>query len=111
MAVWNIDVAAARAVISTTAASVAGLDAPLAKMQTAVEGIAGAVPSAQVQEALGALVETGMVPATKAVMERSTAVLTGTSEAISHYANGDLAMASTAAASAATVHGPRSGLQ
>lgn len=73
-------------------------------MQGAVEGIAAAVPSAQVQEALGALIENGLVPAGTDVLERSTTVLTGTSEAVSHYANGDLSMASTAAASASTVN-------
>ncbi|PRB32710.1 hypothetical protein CQ020_22690 [Arthrobacter sp. MYb23] len=104
MAVWSIDVGTARAVISSTASSVSALEEPLARLQGAVEGIAAAVPSAQIQEALGALIENGVVPATTDVLERSTAVLAGTSEAVSHYANGDLAMASTAASSASTVH-------
>jgi hypothetical protein len=104
MAVWSIDVTAARAVISAAASSVDGLDEPVARMQAAVEGIAAAVPSAQVQEALGGLLEKGLVPATTDVLARSTAVLSGTTEAVGFYANGDLTMASTAAtASAGTV--------
>ncbi|MFE4197621.1 DUF6507 family protein [Paenarthrobacter sp. NPDC056912] len=104
MVVWNIDVGTARAVISLTAGSVAGLDIPLSTMQAAVEGIATAVPSGQVQQALGALVENGLVRASTDVIERSSTVLSGTSEAVTFYVSGDMSMASAAASSAATVY-------
>ncbi|MFF2317388.1 DUF6507 family protein [Arthrobacter sp. NPDC058097] len=101
---WNIDVPAARGVISSTAASVSDLQRPLEQMRSAVEGLAAAVPSAVVQQALGSLLEMTLSPAVKDVVDRSTTVVSGTSGAVGHYVNGDLVMASTAASSAASIH-------
>jgi hypothetical protein len=103
---WNIDVAGTRGVISSAAASVSELQGPLEQMQGAVEGVAAAIPSAVVQQALGSLLETAVVPAAKDILDRSAAVLSGTSEAVGHYVNGDLSMASLAARNAVSIHVP-----
>lgn len=98
---WSIDVPGTRAVISSTATSIAGLEDSVTALNAAFAGIAGAVPSPVVQQALGSVVEASVVPAVRNVINGGVAVVTGTSQAVGHYESGDLVMAATAMRSSA----------
>lgn len=100
---WNIDVPATQSVIAATATSVADLQEPIGQLQASLLGVAGSVPSPVVQAALGALVDTVIVPVTQELVSRSVTVLESTAEAVGHYSAGDLTMASTAARGAASM--------
>jgi hypothetical protein len=100
---WNIDVPASQSVIASAATSVADLQEPIAQLQGALLGVSASVPSPVVQAALGALVDTVMVPVTQELVSKSVTVLESTAEAVGHYSAGDLTMASNAARGAAAM--------
>lgn len=80
----------------------AGLEDELAALDGALKGVLQAAPAAVVQQALAEAVQEGVVPEVRGMFASSKAALNGTSEAISHYEAGDLAMAATAMRNAAS---------
>jgi hypothetical protein len=98
---WSIDVDASRAIIAGSAAQIRDLEVPLVQLSGALSGIVGAIPSSVVQAALAAFEEASLGPAAQRVLTGGAAVVSGTSQAVMHYANGDLTMAQTAMRSTA----------
>jgi Family of unknown function (DUF6507) len=100
---WSIDVLSSRAVIAAARSAMAGLEDELSVLDAAVGGVTQAVPAAVVQQAFAEAMSLGVEPEVRGMLASSNAALDAASMAISHYENGDLAMAATAMRSAVLV--------
>ncbi|MFK0010112.1 DUF6507 family protein [Paenarthrobacter sp. NPDC090520] len=100
MAVWDIDVPGTHGVLAAASKAVTGLQTPVKSLGAALEGVAGAVPSTVVVQALGGVAEDGLGPDLTGAVLSAGAALSGTTEAVGHYVAGDQAMATIAEKSA-----------
>ncbi|MFJ4171655.1 DUF6507 family protein [Paenarthrobacter sp. NPDC089714] len=100
MAVWDIDVPGTHGVLTAASKAVTGLQTPVKSLGAALEGVAGAVPSTVVVQALGGFAENGLSPDLTGAVLSAGAALSGTTEAVGHYVAGDQAMATIAEKSA-----------
>ncbi|MFJ4030378.1 DUF6507 family protein [Paenarthrobacter sp. NPDC089989] len=100
MAVWDIDVPGTHGVLAAASKAVTGLQTPVKSLGAALEGVAGAVPSTVVVQALGGFAEDGVSPDLTGAVLSAGAALSGTTEAVGHYVAGDQAMATIAEKSA-----------
>jgi hypothetical protein len=98
---WNIDVDASRAIIAGSASQIRDLEVPLTQLSGALSGILTAIPSSVVQSAVASFEQASVGPAAGRVLTESATVVSGTAQAVMHYANGDLSMAQTAIRSTA----------
>ncbi|XAS68083.1 DUF6507 family protein [Micrococcaceae bacterium Sec5.7] len=108
---WNIDVDAAAATIKATAAQVESVGPALAGMAAALELAASSIPGEApvVLTALNDVLTLGITTGTNDAVHRSGTIITSTVQAVSFYAQGDLAMAAHAQQSAAAAEAPAAG--
>ena len=100
MGVWEIDLAGVQGVLVSVSGSVTGLQTPVRGLGSALEEIAGGIPSSVVVQALGGFADDGLNPELTGAVLGSSAALSGTTEAVGHYVAGDQAMATIAEKSA-----------
>lgn len=103
---WNIDVDASRTIIAASASQIRDLEVPLAQLSGALSGIFTAIPSSVVQSAVNSFEQASLGPATERVLTESSTVVSGTAQAVMHYANGDITMAQTAMRSTSGTSSP-----
>jgi hypothetical protein len=93
---WNIDVDASGAIIGGSASQIRDLEVPLTQLSGALSSIFSAIPSPVVQSAVTSFEQASLGPAAQRVLTESSTVVSGTAQAVMHYANGDITMAQTA---------------
>jgi hypothetical protein len=103
---WNIDVDASRAIIAGSASQIRDLEAPLTQVSGALSTILTAIPSSVVQAAVASFEQASLGPAAERVLTESATVVSGTAQAVMHYADSDITMAQTAIRSAARTSSP-----
>lgn len=100
MTSWDIQVAAARGVISTATGHAAEIKAEEPKLSTALTTAAGTSNSTLITGAIADLYDTYLANVLATASVRSANVCTATGDAVAAYQNGDLNMAATANAQA-----------
>jgi hypothetical protein len=103
---WNIVVDASRAIIAGSAAQCRVLEVPLTQLSGALSSIFNAIPSSVVQTAVTSFEQAALGPAAQRVLTESATVVSGTAQALMHYANGDITMAQTAMRSTSGTSSP-----
>ncbi|RAX45809.1 hypothetical protein DQ354_07970 [Arthrobacter sp. AQ5-06] len=87
---------ASRAIIAGSASQIRDLEAPLSQLSGALSGLLTAIPSSVVQTAVNSFEQASLGPAAERILTESATVVSGTAQAVMHYANGDITMAQTA---------------
>lgn len=96
MAEWDIDVAAARGVISSTENQYSPLSEQERTLDSVVDAAATACRSAVISTALGHIRGPSLIDPTRLAREKARSATTNTAAAVEHYHQGDLEMASNA---------------
>lgn len=103
---WNIDLGMSVATVKATAAQVEGVAPSITGIDEALTLAAASIPGGVVVTALNDVAVNSLGPNANAAVEKTGTIITSTVQALGSYANGDLAMAASAQASAARAEIP-----
>lgn len=101
MAQWDIDVAAARGIISSTETQHSSLPGQKRTLDSAIGAASTACNSALITAALDYVRSPSLVGPTDEAAQKAESATTSTATAIGHYQQGDLDMAANASSKAA----------